>query len=230
VIEIRGIKAVTFDVGGTLIEPWPSVGQIYADVAARYGVKNISAESLDARFKSAWRTCRDFDYARSGWEKLVRETFRGLVSEHEPLGFFPELYERFAEPEAWRVFDDVRPALDALASLGIRLGVISNWDERLRPLLRKLRLYDCFEVFAISCEVGSPKPSPIIFSQAARDLGLAPDLILHVGDSLEMDVAGAKSAGFNALQLKRDLKESGAGGIHSLAELPARTASPISRH
>jgi putative hydrolase of the HAD superfamily len=225
-----GIKAVTFDVGGTLIEPWPSVGHVYADVAAQHGLKNISAESLNARFKSAWQARRDFDYTRSGWEDLVNQTFRGLVPERERVHFFSELYDRFGDPDAWRIFDDVRPVLNALAPLGLRLGVISNWDERLRPLLRKLQLHDCFETCSISCEVGSPKPSPIIFARAARGFGLAPDSILHVGDSFEMDVAGAKSAGFHALQLRRDLEQSGAGRIHSLAELPAWIALPISRH
>src|SRR5262245_61768429 len=110
----RGIKAVTFDVGGTLIEPWPSVGHVYAEIAAQHGLKNISAESLTRRCKSAWQACRDFDYTRSGWEDLVNETFRGLVPDRERVHFFPALYERFADPHAWRVFDDVHPVLDVL--------------------------------------------------------------------------------------------------------------------
>jgi putative hydrolase of the HAD superfamily len=228
VSEPRGIKGITFDVGGTLIEPWPSVGHVYAEVAAQHGLKAISPEALNIQFKSAWRACRDFDYTRAGWERLVNQTFHGCVPAGESVDFFPALYDRFAEPEVWRIFEDVRPALEALAPLGLRLGVISNWDERLRPLLRKLHLQNCFETIAISCEIGSPKPSPIIFEHAARGLGLSPDVILHVGDSLEMDVAGAHGAGFHAVQLRRDLA-SGAGGIRSLTELPAAIAAPISR-
>ncbi len=96
--------------------------------------------------------------------------------------FFPELYERFGEPEAWRVFEDVTPAIDALASRGISLGIISNWDERLPPLLDGLGLSKYFEAVVISCEAGFPKPSPVIFEHAARKLGVAPEFILHVGD------------------------------------------------
>src|SRR5262245_41287816 len=107
---LNGIKAITFDVGGTLIEPWPSVGHVYADVAARHGLKNIAPDSLNVRFKSAWQACRDFDYSRSGWEELVNQTFRGLIP-GERVHFFPDLYDRFAEPDAWRVFEDVRPTL-----------------------------------------------------------------------------------------------------------------------
>jgi len=38
------IRAITFDVGGTLIAPWPSVGHIYSDIAARFGVSRIDGD------------------------------------------------------------------------------------------------------------------------------------------------------------------------------------------
>src|ERR1044071_7702062 len=86
------IRGVTFDVGGTLIEPWPSVGRIYADVAARFGMKNISAATLDTRFRSAWSACADFDYTRAGWEKLVKQTFDDSANASSWPDFFSELY------------------------------------------------------------------------------------------------------------------------------------------
>ena len=223
----RQIQGVTFDVGGTLIEPWPSVGHVYAEAAARHGWKNISAEDLNARFAAAWRSSIDFDYTRTGWENLVNQTFRGLNPAADRVPFFAGLYERFAEPEAWHVFEDVRPALDALASQGLRLGVISNWDERLRVLLKRLHLHDYFEAFAISCEVGFTKPSPVIFAHAAVKLGLAPSAILHIGDSLELDVHGATAARFQAAQIDRS-GEGRVDDLHSLAGLPARIVGAIS--
>jgi len=215
------IRGITFDVGGTLIEPWPSVGQVYADVAARHGMKNVSAAILDERFRAAWRASRDFDYTRAGWERLVQQTFHGFANSSSWTNFFSDLYERFAEAEVWRVFDDVRPALDALASRGIRLGVVSNWDERLRVLLQRLRLDRHFETFAISCEVGFAKPSPVVFEHAAAGLGLPPSAILHVGDSEELDVQGAKSAGFQALRIVRNCDDAGGGCVTSLNKLAA---------
>src|SRR5206468_3601936 len=76
---IQSIRAVTFDVGGTLIEPWPSVGHIYAEVAARHGMKGLSAVVLNRQFTAAWRARKIFNYARSEWAELVNETFRGLT-------------------------------------------------------------------------------------------------------------------------------------------------------
>jgi putative hydrolase of the HAD superfamily len=223
------IQAITFDVGGTLIEPWPSVGHLYAKVAAPHGLKNISPADLNVRFVAAWEANQDFDYTKAGWKKLVNETFQGLTGASGRVTFFAELYDRFAEADAWRVFPDVRPALEALAAQGIRLGVISNWDERLPGLLLRLRLHDYFETLAISCEVGFPKPSPVIFEHAAAKLGLPAAAILHVGDNVELDVRGARAAGFEAMRVERGRRPRADGSLRSLAELPARLADSISR-
>src|SRR4051812_48267938 len=101
-ILVVQIKAITFDVGGTLIEPWPSVGHVYAEVTARHGHKNLSAEMLNARFKAAWRAQKDFDHSRGAWSKLVDETFCGFA-DSAGTRFFPELHERFAKRDAWRL-------------------------------------------------------------------------------------------------------------------------------
>jgi putative hydrolase of the HAD superfamily len=212
------VRAVTFDVGGTLITPSPSVGDIYSEVAARHGVKKISAEALNRRFATAWKNRKNFNHTREEWAALVDETF-GAAGVKPSESFFPEIYDRFAEPEAWRVYEDVLPAFDALAAMDINLGIVSNWDERLRPLLEKLGLNKYFHTVIVSCEVAFTKPSPVIFEQAARMLGEAPELILHVGDSAAHDVAGAKGAGFRALLLERGRKEMDEGVIGSLLEL-----------
>jgi haloacid dehalogenase superfamily, subfamily IA, variant 3 with third motif having DD or ED/haloacid dehalogenase superfamily, subfamily IA, variant 1 with third motif having Dx(3-4)D or Dx(3-4)E/REG-2-like, HAD superfamily (subfamily IA) hydrolase len=214
----KRVRAVTFDVGGTLIHPWPSVGHLYAEVAAKHGFSGLDQEALNQRFKNAWKSCPDFDYTREGWERLVIQTFAGLID--GPVAFFPELYDRFEQPDAWRVFDDVVPTLESLAAAGIPLAIVSNWDERLRPLLKQLGLAGYFETLAISCEVGFPKPSPVIFQHVAEKLGVPPDEILHIGDSEEMDFRGAISAGLSAELVRRDAKVG-----NSLREL-VRIADP----
>ncbi len=210
---------MTLDVGGTLIRPSPSVGHIYAEVAERNGCRKVSPDTLNRRFANAWKGLKSFNHSREEWAALVDETFGAVDGEKPSETFFPEIYERFAQPEAWHVFEDALPALDALAARDINLGIVSNWDERLRPLLEKLGLNKYFQAVIVSCEVAFTKPSPVIFEQAARMLGEAPELILHVGDSATHDVAGSKGAGFQALLLERGSKDAGAGVIGSLLEL-----------
>lgn len=211
------IQAVTFDVGGTLIEPWPSVGHIYAEVAARFGVRAKPA-LLNDQFAAAWRAKHGFDYSRAAWLDLVERSFAG-IAEPLPNGCFAAVYERFAEPDAWQVFEDVLPALETLARLGVRLGVISNWDERLEPLLERLGLRRHFEIVVVSCHAGFTKPAAEIFRRAAEQLALAPGLILHVGDSRAEDVEGARFAGLHARLIRRDEPSVAGEQIGSLADL-----------
>ena len=213
------IQAVTFDVGGTLIRPWPSVGGIYAEVAAQHGVKNLSPEKLNKKFATAWRAKKNFQHTHEDWAKMVDQSFAGLCEPLPSQTFFPAIYQRFAELGAWRMQDDVLPALDALASKDIPLAVISNWDARLRPLLEQFRLDRYFEIIVVSCEVGFAKPSPVIFEHAAKKLGIAPEHIVHVGDSAKEDVAGSKAAGVGALLIDRDKEAIEAGQICSLRQL-----------
>jgi putative hydrolase of the HAD superfamily len=213
------IQAVTFDVGGTLIHPWPSVGHVYAEVAARHGLKNVSPEKLNNNFAAAWRAKKNFQHTRESWADIVDQSFAGLGASPPSRSFFPAIYQRFAEADAWRIYGDALPALEALASRDIALAVISNWDERLRPLLQQFQLDRYFETIVVSCEVGFAKPSPVIFEHAAKTLGVMPEQILHVGDSSEEDVAGANAAGVRALLIDRDNATGDAARIGSLREL-----------
>ena len=75
----------------------------------------------------------------------------------------------------------------------------------------------------ISSELGAEKPSPEIFAKAAETLGAAPHELLHVGDSLEHDIAGALAAGWHAAWLdygKPVELDPRALRLKSLAELP----------
>ena len=107
-------QAVTFDVGGTLIRPWPSVGAVYAGVAARHGHADIEPEILNRQFAAAWKAKKNFDHSRRAWLDLVEKTFAGLVDQGVVKEFFNDLYDCFSKPQAWQVFDDVYPTLDAL--------------------------------------------------------------------------------------------------------------------
>ncbi|MBI2948375.1 MAG: HAD-IA family hydrolase [Verrucomicrobia bacterium] len=214
------IQAVTFDVGGTLIDPWPSVGDVYAEVAKQHGLRETDPQVLNRRFAEAWRAKTNFDYSRRAWAEIVAQTFYGPSAVGEETAFFADLYDRFAEPDVVRIYDDVVPALDKLRARGLRLGVISNWDERLRPLLHALDLDRFFEVVVVSGELGQHKPAPPIFEHALQQLRLSGDAVLHVGDSVLEDVMGAEQSGLRAVRLDRNASSSTPEIIRSLADLP----------
>src|SRR5262245_46852109 len=160
------IKAVTFDAAGTLLEPWPSVGHVYARVAEECGLAPVSPDALNRQFAAAWTRKRAFDYSRSSWRKIVDQTFSGLAVTKP--AFFDHVYNEFALPRCWRVYDDVAPALEKFRNQGLKLAIVSNWDERLRPLLEQMGLAPYFSALVISSEAGQQKPSAEIFRRASE--------------------------------------------------------------
>ena len=65
---------------------------------------------------------------------------------------------------------------------GLKLGIVSNFDTRLRPILKGLGLDQLFDTIVISAEIGVEKPNPIIFEAACQELGVLPEEAVHVGD------------------------------------------------
>jgi putative hydrolase of the HAD superfamily len=173
---------------------------------------------MERAFRQSWAAL-----VRSGLTTSRKEWWRELV--FASLGqkndaCFEELYNAFARPEAWRVFPDVEATLRTAQARGLHLGVISNWDERLRPLLGALGLAGYFKTMAISCEVGAEKPAPEIFLAALRAAGLTASETVHIGDSYDHDVRGAEAVGMTAILVDRGGDE--ATGLRDLRDVWAK--------
>lgn len=225
------IAAVSLDATGTLFAP-RDLATDYAGILARHGTR-IERELLATLLPEVWRelSCladptRDRfashpGGARGFWRDVIdRVTDLAGVPHVSPFAA-AELFDHFARPAAWRVYDEVPAALARLAARGLRLAVVSNWDERLPRLLAELGLAERFAVIVVSAEVGVEKPHRRIFEIAAERLGVAPGAILHVGDRRLDDVEGAEAAGLRAFWLARD----GGGDLADLAALPERLAA-----
>jgi putative hydrolase of the HAD superfamily len=123
----------------------------------------------------------------------------------------------------FRAYPDAAPALAALRELGIRRVVISNWDVSLHERLAETGLAPLIDGAVASAEIGSAKPAPEIFRHAL-DLagGVDPANALHVGDTPEADVEGARTAGIEPVFIARHGEEPppGVRSIASLAGLP----------
>ena len=213
------IKAVSFDAGGTLFRPSPSAGHVYALAARRHGWGDLCPDELNSRFAQVWKEKRDFEYTRTDWASLVSRVFDGLVDQPDDAGFFDELYHLFAQAEHWKVFPDVHLTIEALQQLGFKLLIISNWDDRLHAMLNSMGLAACFETVVVSLEAGATKPAPEIFSLAARRMNLAPEEILHIGDSQLEDIDGAIQAGMHALRIERSSDATDPGVLSSLLDI-----------
>lgn len=104
--------------------------------------------------------------------------------------------------ESLRLFDDVDEL--SLPQPRFSLALVTNGaSDTQREVLRVLNIERWFGAVAISGEVGVAKPDARIFRFALDALGVEPENVWHVGDSLSTDVAGAKAASLTAVWLNR---------------------------
>lgn len=195
------VKAVFVDAGGTLLRPREPVGMTYARAARARG-HATEPISTEVRFRAAMQRFvgkpQEGD-GRAYWRPIVAEA---TGTDDEVL--FETLYNWYAQPRAWWVDTEALRVLGALSRQGIRLGILSNWDTRLRSLYHRFALDRLFPYLLCSAEVEVAKPDPAIFHLACRVAGVSPREAVHVGDHPENDVAGASRAGMVGLLFDDD--------------------------
>ena len=208
---LGGIEGIVLDAVGTLIEPTPTVAAAYAAAALRQGVV-LDRGVVRSRFvrhfgdddaddlRGPLATDENRELIR--WRRIVG----GVLPEvPDPGRAFDELWAHFGRPASWRPFADVAPALARLGAAGIAVRVASNFDGRLRGVLRGLPgLAPLADGVVISSEVGYRKPHPEFYRAACSGLGLTPDRVLCVGDDAENDLLGPRRAGLRAVLIDRD--------------------------
>lgn len=174
------IRAVFFDAGGTLLRPAEPVGRTYARLAGHYGWEPAE-DRLEKGFRAAWKertragAVADGTLGKKGWRKILRASVEaGGVPQGFPFeDYFEEVYAHFARADAWRDFPETEKNLDGLREKGIRVGILSNWDPRLRQVLAGFDWAGLLDAVVISEEIGVEKPDPRIFRKAEQAGGWA---------------------------------------------------------
>ncbi len=205
------IKAVLFDLGGTLHKSSSPPGrdlwfaQRLIERFSDYGIKlEGGAELLAGRLAinsevykhESEITLRELPSAQIWSDYYLREY--GLERERlepfaEELSFLYD-YER---PCVMRR-EHLRETMMELKAMGLRLGVISNIISRsvVRHFLAEYGIEELMDCVITSAETGIRKPSPEIFRAAERALGLGPEELAYVGDTISRDVLGTRNAGW----------------------------------
>lgn len=210
------IQAITFDAAGTLMRVADPVGETYARIARDMGA-TLSPAALDAAFRDLFPAMpamafSDLDESeladaeRAWWRELVERVVQraGGVGEFEQ--YFDALFSHYASGAAWRVYPETHRVLKSARARGLRVGVVSNFDSRLLPILRQLGIDDLIDTVIYSTRCGAAKPDARIFHYAVQALAATPQSTLHVGDNLYADYHGACAAGMRALHLCRQMK------------------------
>jgi putative hydrolase of the HAD superfamily len=216
------LDCVLFDAGDTLLAPAPSFQGRFVAVAAAAGLP-LEEAAVDAAIAEAVRAAEwpsdwtDPATQRGFWVGFYRQVLAALghrddgpEGSGEPQGGAPvnrdlaeALFAAFSDPAGYRLFDDVRPALETLAARGVKLGVVSNFEPWLEDVLALQGVDHLFAAVAISGKLGVAKPDPEIFQAALKEAGTEPEATVHVGDQLVNDVAAARAVGITPVLIDR---------------------------
>ncbi|HUB04087.1 MAG TPA: HAD-IA family hydrolase [Solirubrobacteraceae bacterium] len=218
--------AILLDALGTLVALEPPAPRLRIELARRFGLdvtESDAARAIGAEI-AYYRAHLDEGRDQAGLAALRRRCVGALRAELPAAGLKLELdplVDALLASLRFTAFPDVRPALAAARARGRRLVVVSNWDVSLHGVLRALELEPLLDGILTSAGAGARKPAPAIFEQALALAGAAPGEAIHVGDSLEEDVAGARAAGIEPVLVRRDGGPAltGVRTISSLAEL-----------
>lgn len=200
------IKAVLLDFYGTLVhEDDKNVTEISERIARSAGAETTASEVGDywwQRLSAMFRTCHGdgFVKQRTMNEISLLETIEHFNSSVRMDELSDILYEYWVRPP---LFDETRAFLDALT---VPTCVVSNIDRSdIESAIQYNRL--SFAHVITSEDARSYKPRTELFEMALGQLGLEPNDVLHVGDSLSSDVVGAKNAGIPVAWINRKSKK-----------------------
>jgi putative hydrolase of the HAD superfamily len=231
----RPIRLVLLDALGTLLELEPPAPRLVAELAARGATvtEPEAAAAIGAEIRY-YRAHHDEAVDAAALDDLrdrCTAQLRAALPAH--ARDTPDLRGALLAALRFRPYPEVPGALAALRAAGLRLVVVSNWDVSLHEALARTGVAPLVDAALSSAEAGAAKPDPAIFARAlALAGGMPASVAVHVGDSAEHDVAGARAAGIAPVLVARDGAPAPAGvpAVAGLAELPRLLASyPPSR-
>ena len=216
---------ILLDALGTLVALEPPAPALRFELAERFGleVSERQAASAIAAEIAYYRAHLDEGRDEAGVRALRRrcaEVLRGELP--VPAPELDPLLDALIASLHFSAFPDVAPALESARSRGQRLIVVSNWDVSLHGVLQALELEPLLDAILTSAEAGARKPAPAIFAQALALVDASPADAIHVGDSLDEDVAGARAAGIDPVLIRRD-GGPGVPGVRTISSLAGLT-------
>ena len=206
------IQAFVFDLDGTLVDQ---------EGAERDALQDLYEQDVELPNKPSfhvflrdWRNVAD-DYlqrfldSKMGFDEQRILRFQALYAKYGvdcPRELADKLHRRYGQlyESRWRAFGESAEVLQQLKAAGKRLAVITNGDGTAqRGKLKATGLEPWFENVIVSDDVKVRKPDPAIFRLSEQALGLKPSEMAYIGDRVDVDVEGAKAAGWTAVWLNR---------------------------
>lgn len=211
------VRAVFFDWFATLADYEPPRNKLYCQAFKELGIEILPDKatrgivlgdecvySENLRFPLAKRTPEERFEVYLAFPRMILSEAK-IEAPKEVLAQVRNRIRELFKPEAqvFVLFDDVLPNMKRLKEMGLKLGVISNLRDDMRPVVEKLGLSPYLNVLLTSEIAGVPKPNPGIFQKACEMAGVAPEEAIYVGDQYQVDVCGARRVGLKAIMIDR---------------------------
>ena len=203
------IRAVILDLDDTLYayEPLDAEARILVQA---YACKKLSVTAQ--RYEEAFETARSAVKLRLGDVGASHNRMLYFQETLEILGVNPvpmslELYERYWGTflHKMRLYDGAREFLDRMRERGVQLMICTDLTAQIQHRkIETLGIAGDISCLVTSEEAGREKPSPEIFRLCLDKLGLEPQEVCCIGDSLKRDVDGACAAGMHAILFRPD--------------------------
>ncbi|XP_071430300.1 haloacid dehalogenase-like hydrolase domain-containing protein 3 [Pithys albifrons albifrons] len=203
------LRLLTWDVKDTLLRLRQPVGLSYAAAARARGLR-AQPEALDRAFREAYgaQSRRLPNYgrgqglsSRQWWLDVVRQTFV-LAGVPDGAALAEQLYRDYCGPHTWEALPGAADTLSRCRQRGFRMGVVSNFDNRLESILSGCDLRHHFDFVLTSEAAGAAKPDGRIFEEALRLGGVPPEQAAHVGDDYTRDYRAARAVGMHSFLLR----------------------------
>lgn len=210
--KLSGVEVIALDAVGTLIHTAQPVAATYVEVAARHGVflsqdevaqrftTAISRHSVELPFDSPDHATSEA-FERAWWRSFIAEVLQ--IDSDQAQVIFDDLWSVFAQPEAWRLYDDAIPLIEFLQASNIPWVIASNFDARLHAICRANPYLSKAKAVYVSSEVLWRKPSIHFYRHVEANLGCNPASLIMIGDDPIADIAAARFASWRALQIDR---------------------------
>ncbi len=211
-------QLILFDAVGTLLEPIQPVPEIYAAVATRWG-SSLRFEQIAQRWSVAlqryaprgrwarvYGPCRpplqailptDETQEMARWRRIVTYVIDDLVGP-AARGCFDELWHFFADARNWTLNPALVEVWQRLRRDGKRVGIASNYDQRLIAICRARPPLDTADFVFTSAQIGYPKPHPQFYRHIERHTGYRGTQLAILGDDPVSDVALPRKCGWLA--------------------------------
>ena len=207
-----GIKAIAFDIDGTLYPKW----QMDIRLAAASVLHLPFAMRYNAMRRSIRREDGLAEMPAGSLEELQRRECLMLYGSEDSLHAFIDKEQRVFRKPWEKLFSSIKPfpgmhEFMEEASSGYDLAVLSDFPIGVK--LKALGVEEYFSYIASAEDSGHLKPSPVPFRVMLDALGLEPHQVLYVGDSESKDIAGARNAGLRSALISTSRRK-----VYSIAD------------